>query len=278
MRAIAGAKSIGLHRAAELGAKFLPPVCRVLLRAFAIALPLTMAHIDPSFARAPILAGITPVDLPDGQVGEMRLFHGDGVIVADPVRLIVLDATGHLVGFSHESFPVSIICSEARKCVGYDHPNGVILEFVPTTKVLGPVISDELFAGLWFGPRNATMNIRTRAPTWSEFAAANLQIAEGHETDIAFIAAVGACMALLALVLRRFAVGRGLGFFVQLMLWIVALGLEFVLLIFSFWPVYIGAMGQIVWLMSLGSGVLSMGGVWLAFRYFRHLRRQPAQA
>jgi hypothetical protein len=257
--------------------KHLSPVCRVLLLAFSLALPLTMAHVDPSFARAPILANVIPVDLPDGQVGEMRLFHGDGVIVADPVRLIVLDATGHLVGYSHESFPVSIICSEARKCVGYDHPNGVILEFVPTTNVLGPAISDELFAGLWFGPRNTTMNMRTRAPTWSEFAAANLQMAEGSRTELVFIAVAGACMALLALMLRAFAVGRGLGFCVQLVLWIVALGLEFVLLIFSFWPVHIGAMGEFVWLLSLCSGALCIVGVWLTFRYFRHMRRQPAQ-
>jgi hypothetical protein len=257
--------------------KHLPPVCRVLLWAIAIALPLTMAHVDPSFSRAPILAGVIPVDLPDGQVGEMRLFHGDGVIVADPVRLIVLDATGHLVGYSHESFPVSIICSEARKCVGYDHPNGVILEFVPTTKFLGPVISDELFAGLWFGPRNSTMNIRTRAPTWPEFAAANLQMAEGSQTDLVFIVVAGACMALLALVLKAFAVGRGLGFFVQLVLWIVALGLELALLLFSFWPVYIGAMGEFVWLISLCSGALCIVVLWLAFRFFRRSHRQPAQ-
>jgi hypothetical protein len=72
----------------------------------------------------------------------MRLFHGDGVYVADPVRLIVLDATGHLVGYSHETFPISIICAAERKCVGYDHRNGIILEFDQATKSVGPVIKE----------------------------------------------------------------------------------------------------------------------------------------
>ena len=249
-----------------------------LIGPFAIALLLTLAHVDPSRAREPALAAIVPIDLPDGQVGHMRLFHGDGVYVADPVRLIVLDAAGHLVGYSHESFPISIICSAERKCVGYDHADGVIFEFHPTEQYLGPVITDGLSAGLWFGPRDVTANMRMRAPTWSEFAAANLQMAKGSYTDIIFVVIAGIVMGILGLALRRYGVRGGSGFFVRFMTWIAVLDLEFAMLVLSAWPAYIGAISNFLWLTSLCLGALCVFGVWLALRLLNRSRRQPANA
>jgi hypothetical protein len=256
-RAIAAAKLIGL---------------------FAIALLLTVARIDPGLAREPTLATIVPIDLPDGQVGELRLFHGDGVYVADPVRLIVLDAAGHLVGYSHETFPISIICSAARKCVGYDHRNGVVLEFARTGNYLGPVISDGINAGLWFGPRNTFVNMHFRAPTTSEFAAANLQVVKDNYTDIALIFISGILMGALALALHRFGIRGGLGIAVRIVISIVALGLEFVLLILSFWPVFLGGISVFLWLMSLVLGLLCVVGAWLTLRFTRRKHRQAATA
>ena len=256
MRALAAAKLIGLY---------------------ATALFLTMAHVDPCRAREPVLATIVPIDLPDGQVGEMRLFHGDGVYVADPVRLIVLDAGGHLVGYSHESFPISIICSAERKCVGYDHANGAILEFVQVKKYVGPVITDGPSAGLWFGPRDVTANMRMRAPTWSEFAAANAQMAKASYTDIVFVVVAGVFMGIMALTLKRFGPHR-LGLFIQVAIWIAVLGLEFALLVLSAWPANIGAISNFLWSTSLCFGALCVVGAWLALRLFRHTHRQSANA
>ncbi len=249
-----------------------------LVGLFAVALLLTMAHVDPGRTREPVLATVVPIDLPDGQAGEMRLFHGDGVYVADPVRLIVLDAVGHLVGYSHETFPISIICSAERKCVGYDHRNGVILEFDQAAKYLGPVITDGLSAGLWFGSRNTYVNIRIRAPTTSEFAAANLQIAKDNYTDMALDVIAGAFMGFLVLLLVRFGVRGGLGIILKSVIWIVVLGLEYVLLLTSFLPVFGGFISIFLWLMSLGLGALCVLSIWLALRFFRRTHPQSADA
>ena len=244
-----------------------------LIGLFAIALLLSIAHVDPGRARELTLAAVVPIDLPDGQVGAIRLFHGDGVYVADPVRLIVLDAAGHLVGYSHETFPISIICSVERKCVGYDHRNGVILEFDQATKYLGPVITDGLNAGLWFGPRNTFVNMRIREPTSSEFAAANIQVVKDNYYVVALIFTVGIFMGVLALVLIRYGVRGGLGLVVKVVIWIVLLGLEFALLVFSFGPVFLGTIGLFLWLTLLCLGALCVAGAWLALRLFSQIGR-----
>ena len=249
-----------------------------LISLFAIALLFTITYVGPGRARQPVLADSVPIDLPGGQVGQMRLFHGDGVYVADPVRLIVLDATGQLAGYSYESFPISVICLAERKCVGYDHREGVILEFDAITKFPGPVITDGLSAGLWFGPHNAFVNFRTRAPTLSEFASANMQMAKSNYTDIISVVIAGALMGILGLALKRFGIRSGMRFFVQFMIWIIVLGLEFAALVVSFWPAYLGAISNFLWLMSLCFGALCVVGVCLAFRNFRRMRRQPASA
>ena len=248
------------------------------MQILAITMLLAITHADSSFSREPSLAAVVPIDLPDGQTGEMRLFHGNGVYVEDPVRLIVLDATGHLVGYSPESFPISIICSTERKCVGYAHRQGVVLEFDPTTKYLGPVITDGPGAGLWFGSRNTILNIRVRAPTSSEFAAANWEIVKDNSTEIALIFVAGVFMLALVLALIRFGVRASFGVFVQFIIWIVVLGSEFILLALSFWPVFLGDISIFLWMLPLGFGAIFVVIVWLMFRLLRRRPPHPAAA
>src|SRR5207247_973130 len=106
------------------------------------------------------------------------LLHGDGILFADPVRLIVLDAAGRSIAYSHESVPMAIYCPVALHCVGYDHGKGWIMEFVPTQTYVGPVVTDgESAWSILNEPRNDDVNIRTRQPSMLESATANFAIA-----------------------------------------------------------------------------------------------------
>ena len=84
---------------------------RAILSVFAIlaATASAQAH-SPYFTRAEKIA------LPDGTLGEIRLLHGDGVILADPVRAIILDAQGRPLARSPWSHAMVLDCDRQRRC------------------------------------------------------------------------------------------------------------------------------------------------------------------
>jgi hypothetical protein len=258
----------------------LMPICRIPLRILATAFLLVIAHVDPSFAHPPYFTQVEKIVLSDGQIGEMRLLHGDGILMPDPVRLIVLDSAGRLIGYSREDFgPHSIICSAVKRCAGYNHGEGLILEFNATEPFAGPVVADGLSADLWNKPRNVSVNIRTRPPAISEYVAANFQLAKFYYFLVVPIAVVGALMGLLGWLLWGIGTGGDVGIITKFMLWIVMLGAEFFLLAISiFHVIFSGRVSGIVWFMSLCFGAFSVFAIRQIVRCLKRSRRQSAQA
>lgn len=85
-----------------------------------LALPLLLAG-HPACAHRPYFTQVERVVLPDGQPGEMRLLRGDGIFLADPVRILALDREGRLLARSHRSDAMVLLCDrDRRSCRGYD--------------------------------------------------------------------------------------------------------------------------------------------------------------
>jgi hypothetical protein len=246
----------------------------------AIAYLLILVQVDPSFAHRPYFTQVEKIVLPDGQIGEMRLLHGDGIIVSDPVRLIVLDSAGRLIGYSREDFgPYTIICSVDKRCLGYKHDHRLILEFNATEPFTGPVVTDGISADLWNKAREVSMNIHMRRPTLQEYVWANITLAKFYFFYVVFIVVVGLLVGLVGWLLWGIGTGGSVGILAKFVFWIFMLSIEFVLLVISLVPVILaGHLSGIVWLVSLCFGVFFVLVVRQIARFVRHKSKRPAQA
>lgn len=75
-------------------------------------------------------------DLPGGVAGpvSLKLWHGDGIVVSNPVRAVVVDAQGILLAASPVSVTLQIGCSGAwaqRQCIAYDSLTLIVYEPQP---------------------------------------------------------------------------------------------------------------------------------------------------
>jgi hypothetical protein len=55
-------------------------------------------------AHSPYYTQIAKIRFPDGQVGEVRLLHGDGIVYTDPVRPVIVDQQWRLVALGPIAF------------------------------------------------------------------------------------------------------------------------------------------------------------------------------
>lgn len=109
------------------------PILRLVLfvRCLAFAIPWLVA--GPAHAHRPYFTQMQPILLPDGQRGEMRVIAGDGIFVADPVRLVILDAQNRLIARGPRTRWLTLVCDAPLRCHGYDHSAGEIVTADPAT-------------------------------------------------------------------------------------------------------------------------------------------------
>jgi hypothetical protein len=175
-----------------------------------------------------------------------------------PVRLIVLDSSDRLIGYSNEIFSKhSIICSADRKCVGYRHSDNTILEFARSTPYIGPVVTSGESAGLW-RERDDQINIEARKPKVSEFGIANYQLAMRSNPFSFVIAIVGLLMGMSLSLFWHWVIRSRQGVIFRLLGSIITLGVECVLIVWGFFYLFIiGEFSFIRWLISLCLGAMS---------------------
>lgn len=88
---------------------------------------------ENSYAHRPYFTQSETIALPDGTLGEMRLLHGDGIFVADPVQAVIVDAEGRTVARTLESGAFIIVCPEHRRCHAVDLDARALFEPQPET-------------------------------------------------------------------------------------------------------------------------------------------------
>ncbi|WP_060768626.1 hypothetical protein [Methylobacterium sp. AMS5] len=140
----------------------------------ALILPLLswLAATGPASAHRPYFTEAQAILLPDGQRGEMRIIAGDGIFVADPVRIVILDAESRLIARGPQTRWLSLVCDAPLRCHGYDHLSGEVIAPDATTFGRdGPLVPsfderDDLW-GIEAG--EASWGVKVRPATWAEW-------------------------------------------------------------------------------------------------------------
>lgn len=89
----------------------------ILIMLLAVA---AMPAVENAQAHSPYFTKTEKIGLPDGTTGDIRLLHGDGIVMSNPVRAVILDAQGRAVARSHQTHAMAIRCDGSRQCKAYD--------------------------------------------------------------------------------------------------------------------------------------------------------------
>lgn len=120
-----------------------------------VALAILAAAIvfsGPASAHRPYFTQVERILLPNGEVGEVRLLYGDGIMGPDPVRVILIDREGRLRARSEKALSMALSCRLDGRCTIFHFTHDRILEPDPATFRSGPLVpglSSEDRNGLW---------------------------------------------------------------------------------------------------------------------------------
>lgn len=137
-----------------------------------------------------------------GAYAEMKILYGDGIFAADPARVVLLDARGHLLAYSGNGFHFAIDSTTSGDCRAFDLGRRRVLTPEPAAFQPGPSLFDE-------------DNVQARgnvldATRWHGFSVRRSTLLEHLRATVIYA----------AIDLRRWAVFAGAGFFATLVLWI----------------------------------------------------------
>lgn len=117
-------------------------VLSLVLLIFVVVTPGTIRAHSPYFSE-----NTEAFDGPDGTKLDLRLLYGDGIIIADPVRAVIIDSHGQLRAVSPLSHAMQIHCSlrsGRRECLAYDELSGMVHESDPKTwRLGGPIFEND---------------------------------------------------------------------------------------------------------------------------------------
>lgn len=171
---------------------------RIRILILALVLPLIVTQF--AAAHRPYFTQVEAVILPDGRPGEMRLLRGDGIFLADPGRILVLDAEGRLQARSRHSVTMALLCDRAlRSCRGYDGISILTLDpasFRPGEVV--PGLADAERDGLWaFEAGNESWGFAIRRPSLAYRLRGELALALSAPRTLVLLAVLGVVAAML---------------------------------------------------------------------------------
>lgn len=220
-----------------------------------------LAGLAPALAHRPYVTRSEPIVLPDGRAGEMRMLHGDGIFLADPVRLIVVDDSGRLVARSRRAVPMSMSCQN-KVCIGYDHSRDQVLELdAGTFRPDGPIVSPSR-DDLWeIEDGESHWGFKARSAGFWDQAAAELALARSVAGPLLVLCFIGAvAMAFLRLMRTPF-VRPAPSFWAKSVQIIVALGgvaVAFALLMFALYLAALMGLSVVTWFVGLAGGAVAL--------------------
>ncbi|KAF0124819.1 MAG: hypothetical protein FD139_271 [Methylocystaceae bacterium] len=175
---------------------------------FAVLIVCT-ASFGPARAHSPYFSTTEKIELPNGKLGELRLLHGDGILWADPIRVLALDEEGRMIARSPPSPGMTLSCRNAR-CRVFDLAEGTVLELDPSTFRTGAVVPaidnpDRDLNWEFYGEDDKSWGWRWRKAAFFELIWGNLALARriAPFVVITFIAGAIAGPALRAAFRRK---------------------------------------------------------------------------
>ncbi len=122
-----------------------------------IALIVTIAAAASAEAHSPYFTRTVTAVLPGGEKLELRLLHGDGIFVADPIWIVAVDENGKLRAHSFDSMQMHFFLDMSGNWNGYDFTRNVVLTLDPASMIDG---------GLF--PKNRDELLNHNEPFWKE--------------------------------------------------------------------------------------------------------------
>lgn len=220
----------------------------------------------PAFAHSPYFTQTEKLALPGGRIGEIRLLHGDGIFLADPVRAMVLDEQGRPLARSSWSGAMTIVCNREHRCRVYDVTR--LMRYEPDPASFRAEASLDL-PNEDFGPvRGGEGNGFTgRRMTMSDLALGHAAYIAQNRYSAGLAIAASAFVIMLILVSRtrsprRTAARTALYYFCMA---IAAILIAPVLALASLAAVVFGGMPILLWLLLSSAGAIAAGFVfwWL---------------
>jgi hypothetical protein len=225
-------------------------------------------------AHSPYFTAVENVVLPSGEPGEIRLLHGDGIFLRDPVRAIAVDSRGHLLARTPRGGAMSIICRQAP-CWVYGSLQ--VFEIDPGTFRSGPpVVGDDAEARkhIWEAEHGEeSWGFRVRAPSLGEALLAESLHARHFWRSALLMMALGFVGGAMLVSGNRLPRRRES--------WVMALWLASIVvrigaaacafLVALYW-LFLIDLSEILWLASMGFGVAAAV---LAVRHVRKRRLTP---
>ena len=226
----------------------------------------------PALAHSPYFTQIEKIALPGGEIGEIRLIHGDGILDVDPVRAMIFNAEGKALARTHKTVPMVIVCATDHRCHAFDFKTNTILE--PDYATFGDRFA--VYDNWNFETGTEAWGFSARPATRSEIADANFVFAKDHKSYFAvpFILAAGLVGVVFWRLLHPLSPGR---FKRVRRVAIIALRFAIAVFLFAgslFWVWLSGITGE-QWLSVSAAGCVTM----LALMYLlRQLRARQAAA
>ncbi|WP_112663679.1 hypothetical protein [Microvirga flavescens] len=246
--------------------------------AFILALVLAVVVSDPAHAHRPYYSQVEKIRLPDGQIGEVRLLHGDGVIVTDPVRPILVDGKGRLIARGPKFYSLVVSCDAERHCI-------IVDLWSVSTLTLDPASFREGAEQSTAQPRDRTddwalegevedWGFSVREATSSEFWSATLAQATMHIPFFLVLTGLAAAGAAIFVVPLRLSspsvvclwVARAFFLIAGLVIYCLFAGLSFMFAMFA-------GLSAHLWLLSL---LLGTFGLWISVWGVRKSARKVA--
>src|SRR5438034_4765502 len=172
--------------------KPVPVFCSFLL--------LLLLYASPSKAHRPYFTVTQQIALPDSTFGEIRSLHGDGIIVSDPMRAIIVAIDGRLLARTPHTHAMVILCSREHRCRAFDLHRNLVFEVEPATFRAGPIvpIRDEEREYLGEIERgDQSWGFRPRPASLFEIVEASVAYVPSLAFNLAFTAFVGGAATLI---------------------------------------------------------------------------------
>lgn len=144
-------------------------------------------------AHSPYFTIAEKITLPNGRPGEIRLLHGDGIFLADPIVAIAIDENRQMLGHSRASPSLALRCANGQ-CTVFDVAARKILQLDPSTFRAGPIApaidtdDRELNWALYEG---GEWGWRARETSLSELLTGNIALASRIRFSVGWTAIAG---------------------------------------------------------------------------------------
>lgn len=233
----------------------------------------------PAFAHRPYYTQVEKILLPNGEIGEVRLLNGDGILGPDPVRPIVVDGRGRLIARGPKGRSMAVSCSEPQFCSIVNLWKILVLELDAATFRDGP---QQPPVAMWERTDDWELEdgddhwgFTTREATLPEFVDANIVLIKtylGGLMLLALFAALGVLPLMLARSSDHTGWQRHVANAVRTFVRLTTLGIAMCVTLYM---ALIGGLTIQIWLLFF---IVGVGFAWGGVRGVRRIRSMVAAA